>query len=74
MLPFLMMGDREGEDLDFLPFLMMNQGQDFMNNPMMMYALMSGNKGNNKDLLLMMMLMNQKEYNIPHNKTEKGDN
>ena len=64
MLPFLMMGDREGEDLDFLPFLMMNQGQDFMNNPMMMYALMSGNKGNNKDLLLMMMLMNQKEYNI----------
>jgi len=74
MLPFLMMGDREGEDLDFLPFLMMNQGQDFMNNPMMMYALMSGNKSNNKDLFLMMMLMNQKGDNIPHNKTEKVDN
>lgn len=74
MLPFLMMGDREDENLDFLPFLMMNQGQDFMNNPMMMYALMGGNKSNNKDLLLMMMLMNQKKDNIPYNKTEKSDN
>lgn len=71
MLPFLMMGDK---DLDFLPFLMMNQNLDFMNNPMMLYALMGGNKSDNKDLLLMMMLMNQKEIVPPCNKTEKGNN
>lgn len=51
------MGDKDCDAATMMAFMMMNnsEGCGFdMSNPMMMYALMSGD---NKDMLLPMMLM-----------------
>ena len=56
--PLALMGDKDCDAATMMAFMMMNnsEGCNFdMSNPMMMYALMSGN--NNKDMLLPMMLM-----------------
>ena len=55
--PLAMMGDKDCDAATMMAFMMMNnsEGCNFdMSNPMMMYALMSGD---NKDMLLPMMLM-----------------
>ena len=54
--PLTMMGDKDCDAATMMAFMMMNsEGCNFdMSNPMMMYALMSGD---NKDMLLPMMLM-----------------
>lgn len=55
--PLALMGDKDCDAATMMAFMMMNnsEGCNFdMSNPMMMYALMSGN---NKDMLLPMMLM-----------------
>ena len=55
--PLAMMGDKDCDAATMMAFMMMNnsEGCSFdMSNPMMMYALMSGD---NKDMLLPMMLM-----------------
>lgn len=55
--PLAMMGDKDCDAGTMMAFMMMNnsEGCNFdMSNPMMMYALMSGE---NKDMLLPMMLM-----------------
>lgn len=55
--PLAMMGDKDCDAATMMAFMMMNnsEGCNFdMSNPMMMYALMSGE---NKDMLLPMMLM-----------------
>ena len=57
LLPLAMMGDKDCDAGTMMAFMMMNnsEGCSFdMSNPMMMYALMSGD---NKDMLLPMMLM-----------------
>ena len=57
LLPLAMMGDKDCDAATMMAFMMMNnsEGCSFdMSNPMMMYALMSGD---NKDMLLPMMLM-----------------
>ena len=56
LLPLAMMGDKDCDAATMMAMMMMNSescGFD-MSNPMMMYALMSGD---NKDMLLPMMLM-----------------
>ena len=55
--PLALMGDKDCDAATMMAFMMMNnsEGCSFdMSNPMMMYALMSGD---NKDMLLPMMLM-----------------
>lgn len=55
--PLALMGDKDCDAATMMAFMMMNnsEGCNFdMSNPMMMYALMSGD---NKDMLLPMMLM-----------------
>ena len=55
--PLALMGDKDCDAATIMAFMMMNnsEGCNFdMSNPMMMYALMSGD---NKDMLLPMMLM-----------------
>ena len=55
--PLAMMGDKDCDAATMMAFMMMNnsEGCNFdISNPMMMYALMSGD---NKDMLLPMMLM-----------------
>lgn len=55
--PLALMGDKDCDAATMMAFMMMNnsEGGNFdMSNPMMMYALMSGD---NKDMLLPMMLM-----------------
>lgn len=54
--PLALMGDKDCDAATMMAFMMMNGGDyNFdMSNPMMMYALMSGD---NKDMLLPMMLM-----------------
>lgn len=55
--PLALMGDKDCDAATIMAFMMMNnsEGCSFdMSNPMMMYALMSGD---NKDMLLPMMLM-----------------
>ena len=55
--PLAMMGDKDCDAATIMAFMMMNncEGCNFdMSNPMMMYALMGGD---NKDMLLPMMLM-----------------
>lgn len=55
--PLALMGDKDCDAATMMAFMMMNnsEGCGFdMSNPMMMYALMSGD---NKDMLLPMMLM-----------------
>ena len=55
--PLAMMGDKDCDAATIMAFMMMNNSEGFsfdMSNPMMMYALMSGD---NKDMLLPMMLM-----------------
>lgn len=55
--PLALMGDKDCDVATMMAFMMMNnsEGCNFdMSNPMMMYALMSGD---NKDMLLPMMLM-----------------
>ena len=55
--PLAMMGDKDCDAATIMAFMIMNnsEGCNFdMSNPMMMYALMSGD---NKDMLLPMMLM-----------------
>lgn len=55
--PLALMGDKDCDAAAMMAFMMMNnsEGCNFdMSNPMMMYALMSGD---NKDMLLPMMLM-----------------
>lgn len=55
--PLALMGDKDCDAATMMAFMMMNnsEGCNFdMSNPMMMYALMSGD---NKDILLPMMLM-----------------
>ena len=55
--PLAMMGDKDCDAATMMAFMMRNnsEGCNFdMSNPMMMYALMSGD---NKDMLLPMMLM-----------------
>lgn len=55
--PLALMGDKDCDAATMIAFMMMNnsEGCSFdMSNPMMMYALMSGD---NKDMLLPMMLM-----------------
>ena len=57
LLPLAMMGDKDCDAATMMAFMMMNNSEGFsfdMSNPMMMYALMSGDK---KDMLLSMMLM-----------------
>ncbi len=57
LLPLALMGDKDCDAATMMAFMMMNnsEGCNFdMSNPMMMYALMSGD---NKDMLLPMMLM-----------------
>lgn len=57
MWPLALMGDKDCDAATMMAFMMMtnNEGYSFdMSNPMMMYALMSGD---NKDMLLPMMLM-----------------
>ena len=57
LLPLALMGDKDCDAATMMAFMMMNnsEGCSFdMSNPMMMYALMSGD---NKDMLLPMMLM-----------------
>lgn len=57
LLPLALMGDKDCDAATMMAFMMMNnsEGCNFdMSNPMMMYALMSGE---NKDMLLPMMLM-----------------
>lgn len=57
LLPLAMMGDKDCDAGTMMAFMMTNnsEGCSFdMSNPMMMYALMSGD---NKDMLLPMMLM-----------------
>lgn len=57
MWPLALMGDKDCDAATMMAFMMMNnsEGCSFdMSNPMMMYALMSGD---NKDMLLPMMLM-----------------
>lgn len=56
MLPLMMMGDND--KIDPMIFMLMNQNGNFdMNNPMLLYALSSGNK----DLLPLLFMMNQKK-------------
>lgn len=55
--PLALMGDKDCDAATMMAFMMMSNGGDCqfdMSNPMMMYALMSGD---NKDMLLPMMLM-----------------
>lgn len=56
LLPLAMMGDKDCDAGTMMAMMMMNNGDcNFdISNPMMMYALMSGD---NKDMLLPMMLM-----------------
>ena len=61
MWPLALMGDKDCDAATMMAFMMMNnsEGCNFdMSNPMMMYALMSGD---NKDMLLPMMLMANRE-------------
>lgn len=63
MLPFLMMGEDNGNDIDpMVMFMLMQNGKDFASNPMMLYFLMnkSGDGGN---LLPLMFMMNQNKSN-----------
>ena len=65
MLPFLMMGEDNGNDIDpIVMFMLMQNGKDFASNPMMLYFLMnkSGDSGN---LLPLMFMMNQNKSNSP---------
>ena len=55
--PLAMMGDKDCDAATMMAFMMMNNSESCsfdMSNPMMMYAIMSGD---NKDMLLPMMLM-----------------
>ena len=55
--PLALMGDKDCDAATMMAFMMMNNSESCsfdMSNPMMMYALMSGD---NKDMLLPMMLM-----------------
>ena len=55
--PLALMGDKDCDAATMMAFMMMNNSKDCnfdMSNPMMIYALMSGD---NKDMLLPMMLM-----------------
>lgn len=55
--PLALMGDKDCDAATMMAFMMMNNSENYnfdMSNPMMMYALMSGD---NKDMLLPMMLM-----------------
>ena len=57
LLPLAMMGDKDCDAATMMAMMMMMNSEGFsfdMSNPMMMYALMSGD---NKDMLLPMMLM-----------------
>lgn len=56
MLPLLMMGDNDKID-PMVIMLMSQNGNIDMNNPMMLYALSSGNK----DMLPLLLMMNQKK-------------
>lgn len=59
--PLALMGDKDCDAATMMAFMMMNnsEGCNFdMSNPMMMYALMSGD---NKDMLLPMMLMTDRK-------------
>ena len=53
-LPFMLMGD--DNDSNLLPLMLLSGKTDFTSNPMLMYALMSGDK--NKDLLPLFFLTN----------------
>ena len=53
-LPFMLMGD--DNDSNLLPLMLLSSKTDFTSNPMLMYALMSGDK--NKDLLPLFFLTN----------------
>lgn len=56
MLPFLMMSNKDNADFDPTPLLLMN-GSNFVNNPMMMYFLL-GNSNGAKNNWLPLLLMN----------------
>lgn len=53
-LPFMLMGD--DNDSNLLPLMLLSGKTDFTSSPMLMYALMSGDK--NKDLLPLFFLTN----------------
>ena len=59
MLFALMMGDGNFSNDSLLPLMLMGNGGFDMNNPMMMYFLMSGNKGGD-NLLPLLLMMNNK--------------
>lgn len=64
MLPLVMMGDKDCDMATVMVFMMMSNGTDCqfdMSNPMMMYALMSGdNKDSMMPFLMMSMIGNRK--------------
>lgn len=56
MLPLLMLG--EGKNDFLLPMLMMNQNSNaFTSNPLLLYALMSDNKGSNDNIMPMLLAL-----------------
>lgn len=59
MLFALMMGDGNFSNDSLLPLMLMGNGGFDMNNPMMMYFLMSGNKGGDNILPLLFMMNNK---------------
>ena len=65
MLPFLMMGEDNGNDIDpMVMFMLMQNGKDFASNPMMLYFLMNKNSDGG-NLLPLMFMMNQNKSNSP---------
>ena len=63
MLPFLMMGEDGGEDIDpFVMYMVMQQTGGSMNNPMMLYFLMN-RSNDSSNLLPLMFMMNNNNSN-----------